>query len=106
MDGLTGLHNRRHLDEGLSSEWARAGREGTSILDGAREVAEAIRLVFFNMAALHDHSDHARVTISIGVAAVDPASGMHARDLLEAADSGLYAAKEAGRNRVSVGGLR
>ena len=30
-DGLTGLHNRRHLDERMAAEIARAAREGTSL---------------------------------------------------------------------------
>ncbi|MCA9546388.1 MAG: GGDEF domain-containing protein [Myxococcales bacterium] len=40
------------------------------------------------------------VTVSVGVAALD--NGMHgAQSLMQAADSALYRAKEAGRNRVS-----
>jgi diguanylate cyclase (GGDEF)-like protein/PAS domain S-box-containing protein len=31
LDGLTGLANRRHFDERLRDEWARACREGTSL---------------------------------------------------------------------------
>jgi diguanylate cyclase (GGDEF)-like protein/PAS domain S-box-containing protein len=31
LDGLTGLANRRHFDERLREEWARAYREGTSL---------------------------------------------------------------------------
>jgi diguanylate cyclase (GGDEF)-like protein/PAS domain S-box-containing protein len=31
MDGLTGIANRRHFDERLEHEWARAGREGTTL---------------------------------------------------------------------------
>lgn len=30
-DGLTGLANRRHFDQHLAQEWARAQREGTSV---------------------------------------------------------------------------
>ncbi|PTY38836.1 hypothetical protein BGP77_10295 [Saccharospirillum sp. MSK14-1] len=30
-DGLTGLANRRHFDQHLSQEWARAQREGTAV---------------------------------------------------------------------------
>jgi diguanylate cyclase (GGDEF)-like protein len=29
LDGLTGLANRRHFDEKLRDEWARASRDGT-----------------------------------------------------------------------------
>jgi diguanylate cyclase (GGDEF)-like protein len=31
LDGLTGVHNRRHFDEQLGSEWARALRHGTDL---------------------------------------------------------------------------
>jgi diguanylate cyclase (GGDEF)-like protein len=31
IDGLTGVHNRRHFDERLASEWARAVRNGTEL---------------------------------------------------------------------------
>jgi diguanylate cyclase (GGDEF)-like protein len=31
VDGLTGVHNRRHFDERLASEWARAVRNGTEL---------------------------------------------------------------------------
>jgi diguanylate cyclase (GGDEF)-like protein len=31
LDGLTGIANRRHFDERLEEEWARAKRDGTSL---------------------------------------------------------------------------
>lgn len=31
IDGLTGLHNRRHFDERLAAEWARSVRSGTAL---------------------------------------------------------------------------
>lgn len=31
LDGLTGVHNRRHFDEQLASEWARSLRHGTDL---------------------------------------------------------------------------
>jgi two-component system cell cycle response regulator len=43
------------------------------------------------------------VTISVGVAARERASGSDAADLLRAADGALYRAKGAGRNRVVLG---
>ncbi|HEY1676907.1 MAG TPA: diguanylate cyclase, partial [Candidatus Sulfotelmatobacter sp.] len=41
------------------------------------------------------------VTISAGVAAF-PSQGKTRDEMVRAADSGLYAAKQAGRNRVSL----
>jgi diguanylate cyclase (GGDEF)-like protein len=31
LDGLTGVHNRRHFDERLANEWARALRQGSDL---------------------------------------------------------------------------
>jgi diguanylate cyclase (GGDEF)-like protein len=31
LDGLTGVHNRRHFDERLAAEWARSLRNGTEL---------------------------------------------------------------------------
>lgn len=44
-----------------------------------------------------------RVTISIGVAAMERGETRELNDLLAAADSALYHAKKSGRNRVAVG---
>ena len=52
---------------------------------------------------VHEHSPVAdRVTISIGIADCQPKAGAHWQALLDAADKALYAAKEAGRNRVQL----
>jgi diguanylate cyclase (GGDEF)-like protein len=42
------------------------------------------------------------VTVSIGVAAVRPSSGVTAEELIAAADAALYEAKRCGRNNVRV----
>jgi diguanylate cyclase (GGDEF)-like protein len=62
-------------------------------LDGARLVAEKLRRVVFE---LHDPVS----SVSIGAAGWEP--GVTRDVLLRRADRALYAAKEAGRNRVAV----
>ncbi|MBI4356083.1 MAG: diguanylate cyclase [Candidatus Omnitrophica bacterium] len=52
---------------------------------------------------LPNHPEGLRVTISVGVAALDEL-GLHtAEELIQVADEALYAAKHAGRNRVVMG---
>jgi two-component system chemotaxis family response regulator WspR len=42
------------------------------------------------------------LTVSIGLATQTPAIGSHCRQLISAADKGLYLAKNSGRNQVGV----
>ncbi len=160
-DTLTGLANRRHLDEAIESEWARCARERQPLsvlmidvdhfksfndvhghLQGdacLRNVAAAIRgacerpgdvmgrwggeefLAVLPGTDLHgahtvadtivrtvreiafpagERNGHDRVTVSVGVASVVPAAGERPTDLVDRADSALYAAKHNGRDRV------
>ncbi len=46
----------------------------------------------------HNDAPEGVVTISLGVAAFDPASGDQPDDLIDAADKALYVAKASGRN--------
>jgi diguanylate cyclase (GGDEF)-like protein len=50
----------------------------------------------------HADSDIGKVSISVGVALITPATGQSSADLLKAADNALYEAKHQGRNRVVV----
>ena len=68
--------------------------------DGARTLAERIRKAIWDTNLPHGASGVAdRVTVSIGVAA---APAEHWEDVVKQADEALYAAKNNGRNRVSV----
>ena len=69
-------------------------------IDGALEVAQRILGAIAALDIPHDASPFGRVTSSIGVAQVVPGPDDTCEVLLERADRALYAAKQAGRNRV------
>lgn len=159
-DGLTGLHNRRFLNENIEREWYRLRREkkplsvimfdvdffklyndhyghqggdeclkevagrlrkqvkrasdilaryggeefavvlpGTPAV-GAGYVAESLREGVDSMKLPHEKSPFGHVTLSVGVATLVPDNDHEFADLFNMADEALYAAKEAGRNRV------
>ncbi len=159
-DPLTGLGNRRHLNQTLDRLWPEAEARGESIallmLDidefkafndryghlagdtclqrisavvsaelrspqdviarfGGEElvmvlgdkalgegaaIAERIRRAVEAAGIPHEASRTGVVTVSIGVAAGIPSPNLAEHDFLAAADTALYAAKRAGRNRV------
>jgi diguanylate cyclase (GGDEF)-like protein len=164
QDALTGLYNRRHMDERLVSEVAAAERHGRTLslllvdvdhfkrvndahghlagdealkmvafvlrgevrkedvvarfggeefvviaretpLEGARTLAERIRRAVERSRCSWQGTDLG-VTVSIGVTvSVEPSElvpGRSERELVEAADRALYAAKQQGRNCVVV----
>ncbi|MFK3908588.1 diguanylate cyclase [Pseudomonas monteilii] len=71
---------------------------------GARLVAEKLRqsVVALNIPHTSPHAN-ACLTVSIGLATHVPSIGSQCRQLILAADKGLYQAKADGRNQVSVG---
>jgi diguanylate cyclase (GGDEF)-like protein len=82
------------------------GDEFTVILpqtgcDGARVIAERIRQRIASTTYLKAHALEVRVTASFGIATY-PEHGVTGEDLVSGADQAMYAAKAAGKNRVSV----
>ncbi len=72
------------------------GREGTAI-------AERMRRAVFELGIEHHASQHcAKITVSIGVAAIEPSLRRDPRGALQLADEALYTAKLAGRNCVEL----
>lgn len=73
-------------------------------LAGARMVADRIQQHVYGLSIPHVASEiDGQVSVSIGVAATIPTLNLTAEQLLAAADDALYAAKHAGRNRVTSG---
>ena len=68
--------------------------------DGALDVAQRVLAAIAALDIPHGASPFGRVTSSIGVAQVVPGPNNTSQELLERADRALYAAKQAGRNRV------
>jgi diguanylate cyclase (GGDEF)-like protein len=68
--------------------------------DAAASIAERVRVAVATCSEQHDLPE--KVTISLGVATIQPAAGRSIRELTMAADAALYRAKIAGRNRYEV----
>ncbi len=69
-------------------------------LDDASAVAESIREGVEALGLEHKGNAGGVVTVSIGFSAVTPDDLIQPQRLIAAADEALYAAKQAGRNRV------
>ncbi|KGX83744.1 diguanylate cyclase [Pontibacillus marinus] len=88
---------------------ARYGGEEFSVilpetnLDGALVLAEKIRSDIEHLSIPHKSSKvKPVVTVSVGVASIFPKEHINTEDLIQTADSGLYEAKENGRNQVKA----
>jgi diguanylate cyclase (GGDEF)-like protein len=81
------------------------GEEFALLLPGldltrAAALAEEARKAIEDLMITHAEAPSKLVTISIGVEALVPEKGLPAAELVEAADTALYAAKRSGRNAV------
>ena len=99
-------YGRRPLD--LSARYG--GEEFALIMhdvtvEHARELAEHLKGEIAALGIPHCASSAAAtVTLSIGVAVVEPALGRSSAGLVQLADEALYAAKAQGRDRIVVKG--
>ena len=161
-DGLTGLNNRRTLDDALQNEWRRAKRAGKPLsvlfididrfknfndryghqagddtlaagaaaiasgirrpgdiaarfggeefvvvlpdteISGAVAVAAKIHRAVRALHIVHEASEYAVVSVSIGAACSGAGDTAGVPALLKAADQTLYAAKAGGRNQTAL----
>jgi diguanylate cyclase (GGDEF)-like protein len=71
----------------------------------AVQAAEMVRVAVQDLGMPHATSVYQSVTVSVGVACTTPSDAQAPKDLIEAADAALYAAKHRGRNAVVEHGL-
>ena len=71
-----------------------------SSLEDTRQRIEQISVLVKNLQVWHRNKQLGTITMSVGIA-VSPEHGSTASELLRAADNALYAAKQAGRDRVT-----
>src|SRR3954463_15462163 len=71
----------------------------------ALSVGETVRAAVQDLRMPHATSAYQCVTVSVGVACTTPSDAQAPKDLIEAADAALYAAKHRGRNAVVEHGL-
>ena len=69
-------------------------------IDGAADVAERIRMDIENTDIKNSDGSKIQVTVSIGVNSIIPDKESSRDEFISKADKALYAAKDAGRNRV------
>lgn len=83
------------------------GEEFIIILDRvdveeSKKIAHKIIDAVYQLNIKHETSPFERVTISIGLMALEKDSALGVREAIECADKALYVAKEKGRNRISL----
>ena len=70
--------------------------------EGARVVADRLRLEIAQCLHEPEDAEAFRVTASLGVATLEPGSELTVEELMQSADEALYQAKHLGRNRVAL----
>jgi len=70
----------------------------------SEKTAERLREAVMRKGIPHAANAPLVVTISLGCATFIPTEGSDATEIIAAADAALYAAKNAGRNRVAIAG--
>ena len=98
---------RRTLDACGGIGCRIGGEEFAAILPGldaaeARAAAERVRRAVVNLQIAHAPEVGGVATVSVGLACALPRGGGSPEALFAAADAALYAAKDAGRNRVRI----
>lgn len=101
------LHGKLRRPADLAARYG--GEEFAAILpdtgvEGACLVAESMRAAVESLGLPHEASTAAVVTISVGVAALIPQQMESMKEIVDAADAALYAAKRRGRNCVVPAG--
>ena len=71
----------------------------------ALDAGEMVRTAVLDLGLPHATSVYQTVTVSVGIACTTPSDLQQPKDLIEAADAALYAAKHRGRNAVVEHGL-
>jgi diguanylate cyclase (GGDEF)-like protein len=69
-------------------------------IESGTTAVERMRIDIESLAITHSDSPFGVLTISAGLAVLDPGNATHADQVLKAADDALYRAKQLGRNRV------
>jgi diguanylate cyclase (GGDEF)-like protein len=97
------------ISEATQATPARIGGEEFAMVlpdtsqEGARRIAESVRISVLDLALPHPMTACGMQTVSLGVAVQVPLDGQKSIELIRSADKALYEAKLAGRNQVACG---